>query len=454
MRQATLRDRLLTISGRAAALGLAGFLGLAASGCGGEADPVGSAITDAGRQLATVSPALDVDERTRIYAQVASTLQAVSADAEGVQASSVSLLNAQVTAGRGQIELERGHDLASESLAEVASLGSALERYARTHASEQALARQDLSDIFSQLDSDAAEINSSLVSTRQELARVRGSLESEIAERDQRQSDARTLREQIARMMEGAQSATATQRVGVLEEARELGRRADRLEADASRIDLRIESARGSVRDAEADVELLERQLEVNASARASTEQRQRTLREQRAELQQSLQSLASEILSRYDTLVSEYGEGAQAAFESAASTLARASAEARRAQSDIQGARQSSAAIEQLRATALMARAAADTRIAALGDEIAALVAGGADRADVAAQLMQSRNEAIEAAAGAYESAGAVIEEARDRAQELRAMLPGGAPATGEQDVDDMDADDMVDDGFEGEDG
>ena len=47
MRHALLRDRLLTTTGLAAALGLAGLIAFSAVGCGAETDPVGDAIADA-----------------------------------------------------------------------------------------------------------------------------------------------------------------------------------------------------------------------------------------------------------------------------------------------------------------------------------------------------------------------------------------------------------------------
>ncbi len=399
-------------------------------------------IENAGREISNVSGVNSGDERRSAFNATSSDLRAFATDDNAKDAASV--LTAQASAGIAQVALERAHTLSADALGRVASLRGDLEQYIRVSALEQGTANQDLSDQFASLDSKAQQLSDDLDGARSRLAGVEQELARLNDERDQHTRAARDLREQVILMKRDVESASATERQPVLEEAHGLTRRADGFESQAAELSIQIDDASLRRRSLQGEIQLLERQRELNSEARTKTEQMERQVRQSRDKLREQTSELASALLAGYDEALGAYEQGAKESFQEAIAGLSKASGEAQRG-SGVPGARMSAANIKLLQATAHTSQGTVELALAKLGDDLVSIVPGATGLRQRLEALRESGTDALSQAADAYDGASAVLDNASERAQAIRVSLGMAEPASDDAGMDDSgDMDDM----------
>lgn len=401
-------------------------------GCDSSDDPT-LKIESAARDIEQLPITGTPDERSGAYQRVSSSLNDVKSDRDGASAPAAQVIAAQADAGVAQIELEKAMaesarliagDKGETPLVGALDIRVRMEQYERTEAAAQAYAAQDLSDQFAEIDDAARRISDALSAARSRLAGIDTSIADLEQERDQRNAKARGLRAEFATLMSSIEGASATERQPVMKEAREIGRRADRLEVEAGEYQIEIDDARSERRLVEGEVSLYESQKERNEQAREELRRVQNQLRQDRDDLRAEVRRQGDELRDAYTTLIGLYEQGAMASFEQAANALSRAASQSNSGGNKVQGGRTSEGGIRVLEASALVSRATVETTFADLGADLIAVLDEAGDLRGRVDAMRQRATDAMMLAAEAYDGASSVLDDAAERAQAIRDSL------------------------------
>ncbi|MEM1424123.1 MAG: hypothetical protein AAGH64_08985 [Planctomycetota bacterium] len=394
-------------------------------GCDQSDLEAGATISEAAQTIATVSATAPAEERAGAFGRVSGELRDLSSNETAKDAAS--LLTAQSTAGSAQVKLEQAQGLGAQALSAVSDLRLELQEFVSIATKRDAFAAQDFTETFSRLDAEASDLSDRLDAERSK----RSGIESEIArlgdEREQRVMAARELRVESVQLKRSVQDATATRRQPVLEEALRIASRADALDSEAARRQIDIDDAATRLASVVSEIETLQRQRQNNTDARAKSRELERSIRQQRDALDAQAAERARTILQEFELLMGDFESGALASYDEAARGFSRAAGEASRAASGVQSARVSAANIRLLEASALVHRAALQRALASFGSDLVAVVPGASPLAERVDALRSSANDALSQAADTYESASAALDNASERASEIRAMIEGG---------------------------
>lgn len=427
-------------------------------GCGDGASQETLKVQAAASKLSVVSSLMTHEERTQAYNGIVNDLREVETPA-------ASLLAAQATAGLGELELEKANALSADVLGTVGTMRGEIEAYIRLRAVGRGIASQDLSDQIASLDSDAQGLSDRLNTAEARLE----ALDAEIArindERQQRLDSARALREEAIGLRAGIEGLSASGRTSTLAEIREIVRRSDRLEVEASTLSIELGDAELQRRMVVAELELLQgtdgvdaEELEgvglirSNADSRGSTVRIENQVRQQGQQLRTRVNESRDALVASYQQLVSEYRSDAQTRFEEALSKFGQAAGGAQRASNGLKGGRSAVVQFRSFEATAHVSRGTVESTIAELGRDLAAVLDDPSGVADLASALEESARSSLEAAADAYDNAGVLLEGAEERATAIRVSLGLEQASSGDGmsgGADDMDQ--PMDDGMDG---
>jgi len=304
-------------------------------GCERE-DPAARALSEASASLRAMSPG-SVPPASEGFAQssyeeVSGRLAGIGAEASDAQQSAAALLRARVEVGKAHPAIRRLGEIEQRvglGLGKLASLESAR---ASARQTADALAAYDPSGERQAIDARVSSIQDELAATRERREELQGRI-SDLNTRIEGLNDqAEEARQAEAELRSRALNEDPIRAADTLHEAREVQRRADRLEVRASELDAQIAVLTPRVEELGVQIDALETQLSLLADARATVDSRaEQADDDARAEAELArehaaeLRAVAEEIATLELTEAQEATDEVVASLERAASTAGRA---------------------------------------------------------------------------------------------------------------------------------
>ncbi|MEQ8845248.1 MAG: hypothetical protein RIB58_10380 [Phycisphaerales bacterium] len=432
---------------------LAALAGLAAGvmvGCD-QQDAGAQAISDASVQLKTVSPGsvppVSDDFATKGYRAAAAELGPATTGTQAQQAIAA-LLNAEVESGLARPAMSRlaqiEHEIGSK-LTRMMSLETARVSARQT---AQALRGYDPSAERSTIDAQSRTLQQQLTearSRREALEQQIGELSAQMEGLDDQVGG---IRAQEGELRERALREDPIEAAQTIQEAREVGRRADRLEVEVSTLDARRTVLRPQVEALDVRIDAIDAQLNILSEARENVATQARSSTEGAQAADASAQEFTAQLVALAQEISALHQNEAAGAVDEARQTLQKSASSARRATGVVDGTLSAAGASRTLgdllarRASSLEQTASAFRGLADRGEgELANRLSGIAGQLDQqAASLKQDAIAAFEQAASnlrRVRAQGDVREDLQNAADALDRAIErlGGRPAGGADD-------------------
>lgn len=428
--------------------GLAIALTAVLSGCENE-DPAAEAIRDASIQLKTISPGsvppVSDDFAAKGYRATAGELGPAGSGSSAQQAAAA-LLSAQVEAGLARPAMGRLAEIEHEIAAKLNRMVSLETARVSAQQTAQALGSYDPSAERAAIDRRTSELQSDLTQAqaqREQFEQQLATLSTQISELE---GQVGTIRAQESALRDRALREGPIEAAATIEQARETGRRADRLEVRSSTLDAERAVIRPQIEAAGVRIDAINAQLAILSQARESVAQQARRSSEEASAAQASAREFSANLVTLATEIGALHQSEAQAAVAEARQSLEKAASSARRASGDMADGTLAAAGANRTLGDLLARRAGSM-------EQTASAFRGLADRGQgelasrlttLADTLTQQAQGLKQDAIAAYESASSSLRRARaqgvarDALQEAADNLDraienlGGRPAGG----------------------
>ncbi|NRA57007.1 MAG: hypothetical protein HRU13_02670 [Phycisphaerales bacterium] len=436
--------------GRAVAsrLALLALIAGMAAGCD-EQDPAAQAISDASIQMRAISPGsvppVSDDFAEQGYRATTGKLGPVSGGTPAQQAIAA-LISAEAEAGLARKPLARLAAIEQQIGATLTEMVSRETARVTAQQTAEALGSYSSAAELRAIDEEASRFQEQLAGARAEQQTLEGRMGDLGAQIEALEGQVRTIRAEESALRDRALSEGPIEAAETIQSARDVGRRADKLEAESSMLDAQRAVLRPQIEALGVRVQAIDSQLGILSEARESVTKQAALAADEASDAREAAATLARELAANADTVSALHQSDAMNAVNDARSALQKAGSTARRANSGGVDGTLSSAGSARVLGDVLARRSASMAQTASMFRGLSERVQGqlatklgtSADQLD--RQADELRREAIES----YETAAGGLRrvraqgETRDALQasadELdRAIERLGGPAAGE---------------------
>jgi len=405
----------------------AALLAGAAVGCDKQ-DPAARAIADASIELRSISPGsvppVSDEFAASGYRATTSKLGPVSGGTQAQQAIGA-LLAAEAEAGLARPSLSRLAELEHEIGGKLTRMVSLETARVSAQQTSEALGAYDPSAEQATIDARASELQEQLSGAQSQRQTLERRIEDLSAQITAIEAQVRTVRAEESGLRDRALGEGPIEAALTIQEARDVGRRADQLEAESSMLDAQRAVLRPELEAVGVRIEAINTQLNILSEARESVAQQARRSQQDAAGAQESAREFSAELITLATEIDSLHQNEAQAVLDEARQALQKAASTARRANSGgvdgtliAAGASRTLGDLLSRRASSLSQTASAFSGLADRGrGELAQRLSTIADQ--LASKADDLRSEAIES----YESAVSGLRRVRAQGQTRDAL-------------------------------
>lgn len=398
--------------GHRVGLALAAGLAISLAACDRES-PTASAVRSAGNKLAALSPAggqpASIAARQKVYTGIKADLQSKLSGGTKSENAAAAVLLAQATNGLAQIPAAAAADLASQNLHDEVEIRATLTRWFTHSALADAAAKYDPAPELAAADADMKKVEDSLAAQQKHKADVDKRVADLRAQAQQISGQAHSIQQQSSEFRAKIPNETAVAGAGLMQQARDSGRKADGLEVQAATLEAQAAQVAPEAPEIQLEIDKLMLQKDMLTQAKAEVQQKVEESHKQATESRKDakgaadkLDELVKGLLAREEEVKKQTDE-AVSQYEAAAASAAKGQTEMKStAQMSVGSSRQSAADAQWVLAQSYTT--IAETLESCANASYA--TPSAADLKSKAAEARTAAKAALDAASQSYESA------------------------------------------------